>query len=585
MRAPDHPSPKLDTPSLARLVTPLALPGSVLLIGLIATLTWWSIQLAELGITETRRFNEIAGRVATQVEEHMLMRENLVVGVAAIAAMNPDRVQTLDWGDYVIRMSRDTNRDLAPTFAFMPKVERSDLARHERQVRASGHPDYHVWPPGDRPVYYPLARLEPQSQGGVLGFDGFTDTIRHAAMERALTTRKPAMTSLVTLKTHDEPFESFILYAPIMIGSHPADGAPDMRKITGFAATASRVHELLGPILRSQRDVEALLTSVPDTSRQTEWYGGDGRLATARANPLFTADLMLTRAGQTWHVRVVSAPKFEAEYNARRPFGVLIAGILVTFCVALLAWLIDSSRRRALSESERRFRNMADAAPLPVLLLDQSLDCTYANRSYVALTGLAREAVLGKGWLSAIHREDREAVQRSLRRAADERRRYAVEYRLQRAGGGYSWVLDRGEARRTADDSLEGYVSACIDLTERKEAEAALRAVVWAADLGVWSWEIGSDNMTLSPELKAQLGYADHEIANTFAAWQSLLHPDDAQRSVLALRHSLRRADSCSRPSTAFGTETAHGATSCRALRSSATRKATRSVCWAGIWT
>jgi PAS domain S-box-containing protein len=38
--------------------------------------------------------------------------------------------------------------------------------------------------------------------------------------------------------------------------------------------------------------------------------------------------------------------------------------------------------------------------------------------------------------------------------------------------------------------------------------------------------------------LKAQLGYADHEIANTFAAWQSLLHPDDAQRSVLALRQS-----------------------------------------------
>jgi PAS domain S-box-containing protein len=532
------PSPTSHTTRIARLITPLALPGSVMLVGLVATLAWWSIQLAELGISESRRFNEIAGRVATQVEEHMLMRENLVVGVAAIAAMDPDHVQTLDWSDYVVRMSRDTNRNLAPTFAFLPRVERSDLARHERQVRAGGHPDYHVWPPGDRAVYYPLARLEPQSQGGVLGFDGFTDPVRRAAMERALTTRKPAMTSSVTLKTHNEPVESFVLYAPIMVGSHPADGAPDVRTITGFAATASRVHELLGPILRKQGDVEAMLTSVPDTSKQTEWYGGEGRLSAARAKPLFTADVMLTRAGQAWHVRVVSAPKFEAEYNARRPFGVLVAGVLITVCVAVLAWLIDSSRRRALSESDRRFRNMADAAPLPVLLLDEALECTYANRSYVALTGLARDAVLGNGWLSAIHPEDREAVQQSLHRAANERQRYAMEYRLQRAGGGYSWVLDRGEARRTADDRLEGYVSACIDLTERKEAEAALRAVVWAADLGVWCWEIGSDSMTLSAELKAQLGYGDDEIANTFAAWQSLLHPDDALRSVTALRES-----------------------------------------------
>jgi PAS domain S-box-containing protein len=97
-------------------------------------------------------------------------------------------------------------------------------------------------------------------------------------------------------------------------------------------------------------------------------------------------------------------------------------------------------------------------------------------------------------------------------------------------------VLDRGELRLDEAGRLEGYVSVCTNLTERREAEAALRAAVWAAELGLWSWEVATDAVVLAKEYKAQLGYTEREMADSFAAWQALLHPEDKERTVAALR-------------------------------------------------
>ena len=52
-----------------------------------------------------------------------------------------------------------------------------------------------------------------------------------------------------------------------------------------------------------------------------------------------------------------------------------------------------------------------------------------------------------------------------------------MEYRLRRHDGEYRWILDIGVPRFNPDRSFAGYIGSCMDVTERKLAEAALSSV------------------------------------------------------------------------------------------------------------
>jgi signal transduction histidine kinase len=51
-----------------------------------------------------------------------------------------------------------------------------------------------------------------------------------------------------------------------------------------------------------------------------------------------------------------------------------------------------------------------------------------------------------------------------------------MEYRLRKADGQYGWVFDKGVPRHFPSGEFAGYIGTCIDMTERKWAEAALQA-------------------------------------------------------------------------------------------------------------
>ena len=55
------------------------------------------------------------------------------------------------------------------------------------------------------------------------------------------------------------------------------------------------------------------------------------------------------------------------------------------------------------------------------------------------------------------------------------RREFRMEYRMRRADGQYRWILDTGLPRYLPDGDFAGFIGSCIDITEFKQANEALR--------------------------------------------------------------------------------------------------------------
>jgi PAS domain S-box-containing protein len=127
----------------------------------------------------------------------------------------------------------------------------------------------------------------------------------------------------------------------------------------------------------------------------------------------------------------------------------------------------------ALRESEERFRLVANAAPVMIWMSDTHKLCDYCNQTWLDFTGRSLEAELGSGWVEGVHPDDKQNCWTAFAGAFDQRKAFAMEYRVRRHDGEYRWVLDLGVPRFNADTSFAGYIGCAIDVTERKEAEEA----------------------------------------------------------------------------------------------------------------
>ncbi|CAM2067734.1 PAS domain-containing protein [Sulfidibacter corallicola] len=73
----------------------------------------------------------------------------------------------------------------------------------------------------------------------------------------------------------------------------------------------------------------------------------------------------------------------------------------------------------------------------------------------------------------------------------------------------------------------------------RMSEERYARAVA-AGKVGIWDWKVGSWWLYVAPNLKAMLGFSDHEISNNLKDWLKLIHPEDRKGLLRRLSTQLR---------------------------------------------
>ena len=156
--------------------------------------------------------------------------------------------------------------------------------------------------------------------------------------------------------------------------------------------------------------------------------------------------------------------------------------------------------QQALRESEARFRNMADTAPVMIWVADESGGCTYFNKQWLDFTGRRLDQELGDGWVKGIHPDDHARCMEVYTGSFDKRVRFEMEYRLRNKDGQYRWVYDSATPRNSSDGRFLGYIGSCIDITQRKESEEQLRKA--NEELKGLKNQLEAENIYLQEELQ-----------------------------------------------------------------------------------
>jgi PAS domain S-box-containing protein len=185
----------------------------------------------------------------------------------------------------------------------------------------------------------------------------------------------------------------------------------------------------------------------------------------------------------------------------------------------------------ALRQSENRLRLVIGTIPTMAwsLLPDGTVD--FVNQRWLEYTGLSLEEALADS-IRTIHPEDAPRVMEKWRRdmAAGEQCEY--EIRLRRADGEYRWFLVRTVPLRDEQGNIVKWYGTSTDITERRNAENALR------DFGVQLQALNANLRIKIAELETEIATLKSE--NATLKGKKRKAPSGARRGRQSSRTSYR---------------------------------------------
>jgi len=187
----------------------------------------------------------------------------------------------------------------------------------------------------------------------------------------------------------------------------------------------------------------------------------------------------------------------------------------------------------AVKESEQRFRNVANSAPVLIWMAGTDKFCNFFNKAWLTFTGRTMKEENGNGWTDGIYQDDFEKCLDIYITSFDKREEFYMEFRLKRYDGEYRWISYKGIPRFTPEGIFEGYIGACMDIHERiiyqeklKEDEEKLNILIDASDLGTWEFNLITNEVDYSKRYLEIIG-CKSKFNVSHSTILNHLHPDD----------------------------------------------------------
>lgn len=139
--------------------------------------------------------------------------------------------------------------------------------------------------------------------------------------------------------------------------------------------------------------------------------------------------------------------------------------------------------KRALQNSEERYRLIADHMHDLIEVLDEDGRIIYASPSHKLILGITPEELVGTITFEHIHPEDVAAIEKKFKRIFESSHISNFEYRIQMGDKRWLWVESNLKAVKNSDGHIYQIISSTRDISRRKIVENRLRQMAYTDHL------------------------------------------------------------------------------------------------------
>ncbi|WP_448602990.1 PAS domain S-box protein [Thermoleptolyngbya sp.] len=201
----------------------------------------------------------------------------------------------------------------------------------------------------------------------------------------------------------------------------------------------------------------------------------------------------------------------------------------------------------ALRDSEKRFSSFFRCSPAAIAVSCPSTgQYIEVNPAFEQYTGYARDEVIGRTagelnlWVDLSQRD------RLLQRIKEQGRTTDFEFQLHRKDGTIRTVLMTAECYEI--DGYDYLMTVGVDITDRKQAEAALQAseqhrrlALELSQTGSWEFDVATGNAVWSDSHFRLMGLLPGEQPSNYYTWRDRVHPEDLEWVEQAFQQALEQ--------------------------------------------
>ena len=213
----------------------------------------------------------------------------------------------------------------------------------------------------------------------------------------------------------------------------------------------------------------------------------------------------------------------------------------------VVCYYFDTTRlqqaHQAVRESEERFRTFISATSNVVYRMspDWSEMRYLDGQEFIADTKDSSRTWVDK----YIHRDDQHHVMAVIQSAIQSKTIFELEHRVIRTDGSLGWIYSRAIPIFAEHDEILEWFGSASDVTQRKQAEEALREqqeraefVADASDVGFWFCDLPFDKLAWDKRVKNHF-WLPPDADVTIHTFYERLHPEDREPTRRAMERSI----------------------------------------------
>ncbi|MCP3943061.1 MAG: transporter substrate-binding domain-containing protein [Desulfobacteraceae bacterium] len=185
----------------------------------------------------------------------------------------------------------------------------------------------------------------------------------------------------------------------------------------------------------------------------------------------------------------------------------------------------QKSTKKALQESEEKFKQMFERAPLSYQSLDENGNFLDVNATWLSVIGYEKHEVIGKNFGDFLHPDWKEHFKENFPRFKAAGEVLGVEFEIQKKDGTFILVTFHGKIAKDKDSNFQQIHCIFQNITDSRKAQKEseknkimLMKAEKLAGLGGWQWDIKNDIWSMSENWQDL-----HGCSNSFLSSKKIL--------------------------------------------------------------